>query len=273
MDSKFSFLGYYIEFVNVNDTSSLGKIPIGIDGTFKLTIPHGEYKIKIYDEKGLVKIDEKSPSIVENEDIFIPYFDDTFSSFICKTDLDGLTYKYVNLVRSIDYLDDYGCIGDVDIIDYIERLLEISHFDRNAYPQTLAYLDYLERLVDDATCDLEFLRLADNIKNKIDIADEKGLFDTMEFKNQMEAACKVRSLDDLNDIYMDLIEKYVILNEDNVLIDVFFNLRYDGIYTTSKQLAEEFIKDGLQALNDIDYDELFKIIEKLYEIDERNYMV
>jgi len=273
MDSKFSFLGYYIEFVNVNDTSSLGKIPIGIDGTFKLTIPHGEYKIKIYDEKGLVKIDEKSPSIVENEDIFIPYFDDTFSSFICKTDLDGLIYKYVNLVRSIDYLDDYGCIGDVDIIDYIERLLEISHFDRNAYPQTLAYLDYLERLVDDATCDLEFLRLADNIKNKIDIADEKGLFDTMEFKNQMEAACKVRSLDDLNDIYMDLIEKYVILNEDNVLIDVFFNLRYDGIYTTSKQLAEEFIKDGLQALNDIDYDELFKIIEKLYEIDERNYMV
>ena len=156
-------------------------------------------------------------------------------------------------------------------MDYIERLLEISHFDKNAYPQTLAYLDYLEAIVDDAISDLEFLRLLENVEAKIDTAFEKNLFDTEEYRLRLERICESKSMDDLEEIYGDLIEKYVMSNEDNVLIDVFFNLRYDGIYTTNKQLSEEFIKEGFIALNNLDYDNLFEIVEKLYEIDERNY--
>ena len=270
MDDKFSFLGYSIEFVGVNDDSTF-KIPINIDGTFRLAMPHDEYKINIFNEDKLVGLDAKSPSHIKNEDVFIPFFDKTFSGFSCEIDLEGLVYKYVNLVKSIDYLNDYGCLCEIDVMDYIERLLEISHFDKNAYPQTLAYLDYLEAIVDDAISDLEFLRLLENVEAKIDTAFEKNLFDTEEYRLRLERICESKSMDDLEEIYGDLIEKYVMSNEDNVLIDVFFNLRYDGIYTTNKQLSEEFIKEGFIALNNLDYDNLFEIVEKLYEIDERNY--
>ena len=270
MDDKFSFLGYSIEFVGVNDDSTF-KIPINIDGTFRLAMPHDEYKINIFNEDKLVGLDAKSPSHIKNEDVFIPFFDKTFSGFSCEIDLEGLVYKYVNLVKSIDYLNDYGCLCEIDVMDYIERLLEISHFDKNAYPQTLAYLDYLEAIVDDAISDLEFLRILENVEAKIDTAFEKNLFDTEEYRLRLERICESKSMDDLEEIYGDLIEKYVMSNEDNVLIDVFFNLRYDGIYTTNKQLSEEFIKEGFIALNNLDYDNLFEIVEKLYEIDERNY--
>lgn len=269
MDDKFSFLGHYIEFAG--EESSF-KIPINIDGTFSLDMPHGEYAIKVYEGNRLVKLDDKSPSIIKNEDLFIPYFNKTFPSFICDVGIEVLVYKYVNLIKSIDNLRDYDCLCDIDIIDYIEMLLEISHYDKNAYPQALAYLDYLESIVDNATSDLEFLRLLENVEAKIKVADEKDILDTSEYNARLEKIRESRNIDELDEIYLDLIEKYVILNEDNVLIDVFFNLRYDGIYTASKQLSEEFIKEGFIAINSLDYDNLFKIIEKLYEIDERNYL-
>ncbi|WP_298523313.1 Hsp70 family protein [uncultured Methanobrevibacter sp.] len=270
LDDKFSFLGYHIEFVNVNDGESF-KTPIGIDGSFRLIMPHGEYEINIYDGQNMVGLDDKSPSVIKNEDIFIPYFTKTFSSFICETDLDGLLYKYVNLVKAMDYLDDYGFLCKIDIMDYIERLLEISRRDRNAYPQTLIYLDYLEAIVDDATSDLEFQRLLENVEGKISIADEKGMFDTHEYKGKLEKIADSKNSGELEGIYADLIEKYVVLNEENVITDIFFNLRYDGIYTTNKQLSEEFIKEGFTALHNLDYERLFDIIEKLCEIDERDY--
>lgn len=270
LDDKFSFLGYYIEFAG---NSQSERVPINIDGTFRIEIPNGEYKINIYNGDRPVRLDERSASFIDDEDIYIEYFKDTYPSFACEITLDGLIFKYVNLVKAIEYLKNYDCIGRVDIIEYIERLLEISHFDKNAYAQTLIYLDYLEVIIDDATSDLEFLRLLDNVEDKIEIAEDKNLFDTSEFRNRIDGIVEDEDMDMLNDMNVELIEKYVALDEDSVMIDVFFNLRYDGIYTASRQFAEELIKDGLAALNDRDYDELFSIIEKLYEIDERNYLV
>ena len=270
MDDKFSFLGYSIEFAGDFESKT---VPVNIDGTFRITIPNGEYEINIYDGSRPVRLDERSASFIDDEDIFIAYFNDTYPSFAYEITLDNLIFKYVNLVKEIDYLRNYDCIGKIDVIDYIERLLEISHFDKTAYAQTLIYLDYLEAIIDEAAEDLEFMKLLENVEDKIEVVEDKNLFDTSEFRDSLDEIIENNDIDMLNEIYADIIEKYVILNEDNVLIDVFFNLRYDGIYTTSRQLAEEFIKDGLVALNDMDYDELFKIIEKLYEIDERNYLV
>lgn len=267
LDDKFSFLGYDIEFADVKKNSSSGKTPINIDGTFKIIMPPGEYEINIYNEDKPVKLDEKSPNMIKYEDIHIPYFNDNFTSFNDEITLDALTYKFVNLTKAIDYLNDYDHLREIDILGYVERLLEISRMDKNAFSQTLIYLDYLESIVDDAVNQLEFERLMANVENKLEIAESKSLFECDEFNNRFKSA---ENSDDLKEIYGDIVEKYVELNKDDVVVDVFFNLRYDGVYIDDKQLSQELINDGLVALNNEDYDELSSIVEKLCRIDERN---
>ena len=66
-----------------------------------------------------------------------------------------------------------------------------------------------------------------------------------------------------------MIEEYVNLNKNEVTeACFFFNLRYDGVYANQSK-ADGLIGDALIAISNSDYEELFGIVEKLYELDER----
>lgn len=270
-DDKFSFLGYELELKD-SDNEISHRIPICIDGKFKAAVAAGRYEIRLYRGDELIELDEKSPDVIDGESIHIPFLAKTFSLLEGDLTTEKLIYKYVNQIKAIDYLNEYACIGEIEVLDYIARLVEIAKRDKSAKTQTLIYLDYLENIVDAASDDLEFNILLENVENKLDVAYNRNLFETDEFKLRLDEICKDRNYDELNRLYVGLIERYVELNSNDVIVEVFFNLRYDGLFTTNKRLADEFIKDGLSALNSSDYTELFEVVKKLYEIDERNYM-
>lgn len=269
-DLKFSFLGYDIEFENLKNHTSQ-RIPVNIDGTFRAFIEKGEYEIRIYNGDKQIALDKKSPNEIKYDKISIPFFNDEFSTSADNIDLDRLVFKYVNLIKHIDYLRQYSYIGKIDILDYTQRLIEIAKRDESALNQALIYVNQLEILVDDASDEFEFNSLLENVKNKINVASEKGMFEVDGINDALQSICENRDFSQLAKIHAELIESYVSLNRDDVIVDVFFNLRYDGVFSTSKSLAEEFIKDGLAALNASDYPELFSTVKKLYEIDERNF--
>ena len=76
-------------------------------------------------------------------------------------------------------------------------------------------------------------------------------------------------MDQLNGIYGYLVEKYVSLNKNDVITNCFFNLKLEGVYTNNEKLADELIEKAHNALNLKDFEELFSIVNLLYEIDER----
>ena len=79
-----------------------------------------------------------------------------------------------------------------------------------------------------------------------------------------------RDYDKLKDIHYGLIEDYVFLNKNKVIEEVFFNLRYCGIFGENKEKSDELIKNGLVMLANQDFNELFRIVNELYQIDERS---
>ena len=79
-----------------------------------------------------------------------------------------------------------------------------------------------------------------------------------------------KNLDELKDTYSLLVEKYVSANRDDVIEECFFNLKLDGIYNKNEKLADELIENANAALADNDDEELFDIVNVLYEIDERD---
>jgi len=115
--------------------------------------------------------------------------------------------------------------------------------------------------VEDSKRNLEFITLKENVLEKIEIAKENDLFEIKDIESY--------DLDGLKGYYTYLIEKYVSLNPDRVIEDCYFNLKLDGIYSNNELLADELIEKAQDALNVKDYDELFDIVNLLYELDER----
>ena len=79
-----------------------------------------------------------------------------------------------------------------------------------------------------------------------------------------------KNLDELKDTYSLMVEKYVSANRDDVIEECFFIFFLDGIYNKNEKLADELIENANAALADNDYEELFDIVNVLYEIDERD---
>jgi 3-methyladenine DNA glycosylase AlkD len=75
--------------------------------------------------------------------------------------------------------------------------------------------------------------------------------------------------DELKGFHTQLIEKYVKLNRNRVIEECYFNLKFNGIYLSNEEFASELFENAEKALNEKDYDELFSIVNLLYEIDER----
>jgi ABC-type proline/glycine betaine transport system ATPase subunit len=119
--------------------------------------------------------------------------------------------------------------------------------------------------VDGAMDGLEYSMLLENISRKMEIVKGNGIFETEEFGKLEE-----KDLDELKDTYSLLVERYVSTNRNDVIEECFFNLKLEGIYTNNEKLADELIEKANVALASDDYEELFGIVNVLYEIDERD---
>ena len=165
----------------------------------------------------------------------------------------------------IDYLNEFSSPNTDEIQRYIEILLEIAQRDRIAINQAEIYIDYLTDIVEDLKRDLKHSMLLENVTEKIEVIKNSNLFEI----DGIEENLKNTTLDELEDIHGLLVEKYVSLNKNEVIVECFFNLKLEGVYTNNEKLADELIEKAQIALNTNDYDELFSIVNVLYEIDER----
>ncbi len=259
-DLKLSFLGYSIEFKN--EFTSV-KLPLNIDGTFKFSLTGSNYDISIYNDDKLIELDEKSATSINYGNIFIPYFNREFN---IKSNLNyyDLTDFYSNKIKEIDYLNEYSSFGQQKLRDYIEILLEIAQRNKIALNQAYIYISYLNSIIADKKRDLEFSIISQNVLGKIDFINDNDLFEI----DDVEDILKNRDLEKLKEYYSNLIEKYVLLNKNDVIEDCFFNLKLEGIFENDK-LSNELIEKGKIALNTKNYQDLFNIVNQLYELDLR----
>ena len=202
--------------------------------------------------------------------MFIKFFDNAFSSDGANISQMYILDKYSSLIKSIDYLNEYSCsIRGIEIIDYIDRLIELVKIDKRAMQLASIYLDYLENMIKREKFNLNFSMLLENVKNKLDIAKRGELFETADFNRYLDIAVNTNDFVKLDEIYNNLIREYVKLNKDDVIISSFFNLKTEGIYDKNRQDYEDLSKRASIALDFHDYDDLAVIVRELYEIDER----
>ena len=256
-DLKSSFLGYDIEIASI-------RIPLKIDGTFKLKNPPHEYDISIYENDKLQILDAKSPNHVCADKINIPYLNGHFD-INGEVNLKEVMSQYSRLLKQIDYLNEYSMIDECEIQKHIETLLEIAQRDKIALNQAKIYVDYLNDSVDESKKNLEHSMLLENVAGKIEAAKNNDLFEIGDITDDLEN----KSFDELKGIYSTLVERYVELNRNSVIQECFFNLKLEGIYANSEKLADELIEKAQMALNLQDFEELFGIVNVLYELDER----
>lgn len=260
LDSKFSFLGYSIEFKNDDCPSS--KIPLGMDGTFNVDLPCKKFRIKICKGDVNVFLDEKSPSMIRGKKVYIPYLNNSFHIYNDDFTFNVLFDQYLGLIKDMERLKDYSFNLNNDVMEYIGRLLEIARNDPISLNLSSIYLNYLENIIEEFKMDLEYLALMENVENKMNAISENELF-------EIEGDYRNYNLDELKAFHSNLIEKYVALNKNEVIEECFINLKFDGIYTHNEKLADELIERAHDAMDDNDYVELFDIVNLLYELDER----
>ena len=196
--------------------------------------------------------------------IFIPFLNNQFN-INGESTLKELMSRYSKILKEIDYLSEYTLIDECEIQKYIETLLEIGQRDKIALNQAEIYINHLKAIVDEAMDNLEYSMLLENISQKMKIVKSSDIFETEVFGKLEE-----KDLDELKDTYSLLVEKYVSANRNDVIEECFFNLKLEGIYTNNEKLADELIENANAALADNDYEELFDIVNLLYEIDERD---
>lgn len=268
-DNKFSFLGFDIEFLNQKTAESL-KIPLNIDGEFMVKLKEGDYSINIYDSGDIVNIDEKSPNQLISGEMLIPYFKYTFSLKYSEITYKKLFKQYIELLKQVNFLKENDSFNENDILEYIERMFEIAQKDKRALNQVEIYLNYIKKTSSDLLNNLNFSNLLDNVINKINIAKRDSLFYVDDLKDKLKLAVDDKNINILNDIHYQLIERYVLLNKNDVIKECFFNLIYDGIYS---QYPDELIKRAIAAINDSDYNLLSVLVNELYELDGRNSLL
>ncbi len=279
-DDKFSFLGYDIEFSSSADTH---RVPVDIDGAFKVDLEsRGQYLINIYDNMGnLKKIDVKSPNsikfITESYDfeMDIGFFDEKYDNkFYGDMEREYIVDAYSELINDLNNLTQFYSFTELNedyTVDYLSRLVSVLSDDKTAINQAAIYLKYVNSQVNSWKAKLEVDILVDGIENKLGIIDEHDYFKTDQIRHDLSRAVEDGNSDRLNEIYDSLVEKYVVLKRNDVITTCFFNLRYEGIYTKNRAMANELIENAIIALNNRDYNMLYSIITQLYEIDERNW--
>ena len=243
LDKKDSFLGFTLE--SIDQTGNVvSKTPINIDGTFKMDCINENYKFNVYCGEKRVKIEDKSILMIENDEVFIPYFNEYFRISTSDLDLD-------NLMDSMNYLKVHSEFKEYD---FIERIIELSKIDKKSN----ILLNIYDEQVSMRRNDIEFSKLLSNVKNKLKFLEEEISLDEI---------IHDKNYDELKKIHERLLCEYVKKNRNKTVRDCFYNLKYEGIYNDDS--ADELIEKGQLELNDSNYDGLIEIISKLYELDER----
>ena len=260
LDDKFSFLGYFIELISPKTGKILSKEFLDIDGSFNISLSERNYVINVYDGKNIVKINNKSPNQIICGKMHIPFLNNDFNYDLKYENYKKLSKKYFDLLKEIDSLNDFK---DEGILRYLERLFDIAQSDIEPINQIELYLDYIQRILKESIENVEFNYLLDNVENKMNFVKERNLFDVSGIDGEI---IENRDISALRNIHAQLIEKYVLLNRDDVIKACFFNLIYEGIYSVS---IDDLSQKAIGAIEDNDYDLLFKIVNRLYELDER----
>lgn len=250
LDEKFSFLGFDIVFSNPNTNITM---PLSLDGSFKAHLDDDAYYINVRNGDELIEIDEKSPSRVGRDEIYIAFFNRYFSFS------EAISYEYGDLVDVIGYLNEYEMFDDWEILNYAEGLAKMGEESTN---QRNIYINHLSDIVSASMNDLEFSLLLDNVQNKINILNEDIELDGIVESKDFNRLCEVHER---------LVEEYVSSNRNRVICELFFNLRDYGIYTENQQISQNIIDDAISALEDSDYARLFDCVNELYKLDERRY--
>ncbi len=260
LDDKFSFLGYSIEFISPKTGEILSKELLDIDGSFNISLSEKDYVINVYDGNDVVKINEKSPNQIICGKMYIPFLNNNFDYDLKHESYKKLSKKYFDLLKEIDTLNDFE---DEGVLKYLERLFDIAQNDIEPINQIELYLDYIQRILKESIENIEFNYLLENVENKMNFVKEMNLFEVSDID---EKIIENRDISALRSIRTELIEKYVLLNRNDVIKACFFNLIYEGIYSVSIDVLSE---KAIGAIEDNDYDLLFKIVNRLYELDER----
>lgn len=245
LDSTFLFLGFTLEFTK--DDADSFKIPVNPDGTFKIEFDTDDYAVRIFNKNNEITLDK------------------VFKLQASEMNHSKLNDEYKNLLKRLDNLTDFG---NDKLLKYAERLTGLCEIDDIALNPAASCLAELEALINDYENDFRFFSLLENVENKIAIAEKNELFDISDV--DLNEIIENRDFNALNEIYHQLIEKYVALNKSDVMKACFFNLRFEGIYTENREYADELITKSLNAISNDDYDELLECINRLYELDERN---
>lgn len=260
LEEKFSFLGYAVEFINPKNCEIISKTFTDIDGSFNLQLNEKDYIINIYDGDNLLKINEKSPNQIIHGKMHIPFLNSAFDYNLKHESYKKLSKKYFDLLKEIDLLNDFN---DEGVLKYLERLFDIAQNDIGQINQIELYLDYIQKILKEKIVNIEFKYLLDNVENKITLVQENNLFEVSAIDDEI---IENKDIDALRKIHTQLIEKYVLSNRNDVIKACFFNLIYEGIYTVSIDALSE---KAIEAIEDNDYALLFKIVNKLYKLDER----
>lgn len=244
IDKKDSFLGFTAQAIDLKTGKVISDTQISIDGTFKMDCENGDYKFKVYDGEKPVNIDDKSVSVIKNDEVYIRYFNKSFKISTDSLDLNNLTL-------SMKYLKAHGAC---DNYDFIERLIELSEIDE----KTNVLLNIFSEEISIHKTNIEFSKLLENVKDKLKFTDDEINLDKI---------IRNHDLDELKRIHEQLIRQYVKNNRNKTIIECFYNLKYEGIY--NDDLAFDLMEKGQLKLNDSTFDGLIEIISKLYELDER----
>lgn len=260
LDDKFSFLGYSIEFTSPKTGEILSRTFLDIDGLFNISSSEKDFVINVYDGDDVVKINEKSPNQIIRGKMHIPFLNNDFNHDLKHESYKKLSKKYFDLLKEIDNLNDFK---DEGVLRYLERLFDMAQSDIEPINQIELYLDYIQRILKESIENSEFNYLLENVENKMNFVKETDLFEVSDIDEEI---IENKDISALRSIHAQLIEKYVLLNRDDVIKACFFNLIYEGIYTVS---IDGLSEKAIGAIEDKDYDLLFKIVNKLYELDER----
>lgn len=271
LDEKFSYLGFTIEFET--EDFSYGRIPLEVDGSFKVNLDINEdYKISLFDNGGqLVEIDEKSPVSIKNKKFYIEFLDDYYDISIHDVAYEGIAQGCDEVIGFSNEFEDFN---QQDILQYLERLIDISKNDNRAINLVTVYLDYLTNIIEDIQNRLKFDLLLENVESKIDVL-QHCMYDNAagkldEFESLVYDLKNVnQNFRELKRIYLRLIELYVSINREDVIKSCFYNLRYNGLFTYNQNHADDLIEKAQYSIMNSDYEELLDIVNELYVLDER----
>ncbi|MBQ6218995.1 MAG: Hsp70 family protein [Methanosphaera sp.] len=161
-----------------------------------------------------------------------------------------------------------------EMMEYLEILMKLVKEDKTVINTTVEYINNINNYTEQIDEIMERKSLKQNIDKKImklnniiqDFPEERSTLEKIiiNYENAEEY-----DTEKLFQILEKLIELYIKLYQKDVITSVFFNLKYEGIYTENEEISEKLFEEASKYLSTHNYKELYNYIKQLYEIDER----